>query len=544
MTAQTAAHHSQVDLAELCAPVATELWGKPNAALSKRNNLRWGKQGSRSVDARKGVWFDHEAQEGGGTIDLICREVHCDKRGALKWLEGKGMLNGRSAPPQPRLVETYDYVGENGRLLFQVCRFDNKTFLQRRPNGNGGWIWKLGDTRLVLYRLPKVRAAITANRGVVIVEGEKDVHSLEAIDMIGTCNPMGAGKWRSAYSEMLRGAAVVIIADNDACGRRHAHDVAAALHGVAADVRVIDLAQRWPGMPLKGDVTDWITKAGGTKVALWAIRNRTQQWSADQAPPKGHPSASEQGAPRFETSSGDPGVESGHRENACPGPSEPSEWPEPKPVPSGLLPVDAFNVEFLPASVGPWVCDIADRLQCPMEYVGVPEMVALGSVIGRRIGIRPQRWTDWLEVANLWGCIVGRPGTIKSPAMAEALKPLQRLEIEAQKANDQARKAHAIAAEAYKIRQEGARAKAKDQEGRGPRRCSGDGRTGRAKGSPLHRKRCHLRGPGRDRRRQSHWRAGIPRRACVAAQGARPRGERPRARLLLDRLGRPVGLHF
>jgi Protein of unknown function (DUF3987) len=449
VTANQAASQDD-EFAGLCVSVATELWGKPNPALSKRNKLRWGKQGSRSIDASKGVWFDHENGEGGGTIDLICRECHCDKRGALAWLERKGMLNGRTSRPPPRLVETYDYVDENGTLLFQVCRYEPKEFLQRRQDSNGKWIWKLAEVRRVLYRLPKVRAAIAAKRGIIIVEGEKDVHSLEAIDMVGTSNPGGAGKWLSDYSETLRGAAVAIVADNDAVGRKHAHEVAAALHGIAADVRVIDLVRYWPGMPEKCDVTDWITKAGGTKAALWEIRNRTPIWSADQAPPQGeHPFAGEQEGP-FNSGRSDQGFD------------QPAEWPEPKPLPSGLLPVDAFDTEFLPATIGPWVLDIADRLQCPMEYVGVPAMVALGSLIGRRIGIRPQRRTDWLEVPNLWGCIVGRPGTIKSPAMAEALKPLQRLEIEAQKSNDRARKAHAIAIEAHKIKTEVAQARAKE----------------------------------------------------------------------------------
>ena len=103
-------------------------------------------------------------------------------------------------------------------------------------------------------------------------------------------------------------------------------------------------------------------------------------------------------------------------------------WPEPKPVPSGLTPVAAFDMAFLPKTIAPWIADIADRMQCPPDFVAVPAMVALGAVLGRKIAIRPQRRTDWTEVPNLWGCIVGRPGAMKSPAMREALKPLQRLE--------------------------------------------------------------------------------------------------------------------
>jgi hypothetical protein len=78
-------------------------------------------------------------------------------------------------------------------------------------------------------------------------------------------------------------------------------------------------------------------------------------------------------------------------------------WPEPKPLPNGLLPVAPFDLDFLPTSIGPWVADIADRMQCPLDFVGISATVALGAVIGRKIGVRPQLHTDWIEVANLWG---------------------------------------------------------------------------------------------------------------------------------------------
>jgi putative DNA primase/helicase len=108
-----------------------------------------------------------------------------------------------------------------------------------------------------------------------------------------------------------------------------------------------------------------------------------------------------------------------------------AEWPEPKPLPDGLPSVDAFSNEFLPEKLAPWVDDISSQMQCPPEYVAIPAVIALGALIGRRIGIKPQEHTDWLEVPNLWGFIVGRPGMLKSPAMNEALRPLRALEAAA-----------------------------------------------------------------------------------------------------------------
>ena len=136
-------------------------------------------------------------------------------------------------------------------------------------------------------------------------------------------------------------------------------------------------------------------------------------------------------------------------------------WTQPKPLPSGLLKVASFDDEFLPRSIAPWVLDISERMQCPPDFLGASAMVGLSAVLGRKIGIRPQRNTDWIEVPNLWGCIIARPGAMKSPAMSQAFAPLQRLEANARKANMTAAAEYAIELEAHKLRKEEASRKAR-----------------------------------------------------------------------------------
>jgi len=140
------------------------------------------------------------------------------------------------------ITATYDYVDEQGTLLFQVVRKPGKQFLQRRPDGDGSWIWKLGDTRRVLYRLPEVIAAVTNGDTVFVVEGEKDADRLTAEGFVATCNPHGAGKWRSDYNTTLKGANVVIVADRDNPGRTHASEVATQLDGIAASIKLVEPA--------------------------------------------------------------------------------------------------------------------------------------------------------------------------------------------------------------------------------------------------------------------------------------------------------------
>lgn len=124
------------------------------------------------------------------------------------------------------------------------------------------------------------------------------------------------------------------------------------------------------------------------------------------------------------------------------------------PLPPELLPVEAFPMAALPDAFGPWVRDVAERMHCPPDFVAVPLLVAAASLIARRVGIRPQRHTDWIERGNLWALIVGRPGIMKSPAMSQALAPMTRLEARAAEEFNAQAAQHQADAMAAKLRAE------------------------------------------------------------------------------------------
>jgi 5S rRNA maturation endonuclease (ribonuclease M5) len=138
-------------------------------------------------------------------------------------------------------VATYDYTDESGQLLFQVCRKAPKAFVQRRPDGNGGWAWSTKGVRRVLYRLPKVLEAVKAGTPIYVVEGEKDVHAIEEAGGVATTCPGGAGRWRAEYAEALGDAEVIVVADADQTGREHANDIVRSLNG--NPVRVVRAAE-------------------------------------------------------------------------------------------------------------------------------------------------------------------------------------------------------------------------------------------------------------------------------------------------------------
>lgn len=106
-------------------------------------------------------------------------------------------------------------------------------------------------------------------------------------------------------------------------------------------------------------------------------------------------------------------------------------WPEPLPLPEEHETVPRLTPDMLPPSLQGCLHDIAERMQCPLEFPAVAALVALASLIGRNLAIRPKRFDDWYEVGNLWGLIIGPPGILKTPAIEAAIEPIHRLEKEA-----------------------------------------------------------------------------------------------------------------
>jgi hypothetical protein len=164
-----------------------------------------------------------------------------------------------------RVVAEYDYTDERGTLLYQVVRLDPKGFRQRKPNGKGGWTWKVGKVRRVLYRLPDV----ITTKELVIVEGEKDADTARALGFIATTSG-AAGSWTDEFSVQLCGKRVTVIGDADETGRRHAQRVARSLFGKTESLKLLEL----PGAK---DLADWVGH-GGTREALLGLVDMIPEW--------------------------------------------------------------------------------------------------------------------------------------------------------------------------------------------------------------------------------------------------------------------------
>ncbi len=256
----------------------------------------------RSKDGGTWLYRDHGTGEKGNAFGFLADILQMPKAEAAEALKGGRFIAPRTPAPvrqtpekvksavkkptvRSRIVKTYAYTDEHYHLLFEVVRFTPKRFAQRRKDPEtGAWVWGLkaggyvksanddwiipknGEPaerefpacRHVLLRLPKLIATASSGETVYLVEGEKDVETLEAFDLIATCNPMGALKWDESYTKMLRGRRVVNLRDNDEAGAKHAAMAAEALREETSFTSLL-----LPGIPTGGDVTEWFD-AGNT----------------------------------------------------------------------------------------------------------------------------------------------------------------------------------------------------------------------------------------------------------------------------------------
>ena len=158
-------------------------------------------------------------------------------------------------PQQRHISSTYDYTDESGNLLYQNVRYVPKDFRPRRPDGEGGWIWNLKNTRRVLYNLPNL-IGVRPGKPIFFTEGEKDADTLLKYGYLATTSG-SATSWCPEFAEYLTGREVVILPHNDSPGSTYANIVAHDLFKIVKSIKIVNL-------PVKHgeDVTDYFEQGG------------------------------------------------------------------------------------------------------------------------------------------------------------------------------------------------------------------------------------------------------------------------------------------
>lgn len=241
-----------------------------------------------SVNLRKGAWKCFVCGIGGGrrAFAAALKETGAGTGAAGKFRVATAAVATAQPTVKSCVVATYNYKDKGGKLIFQVVRYQPKRFRHRRPNGAGGWAWKLGKLQRVPYRLPELLAA-PSDAPVYFVEGEKDADRLASLGLVATTTAGGAKSWKltaTAAQRVLTDRTVCIFPDNDKPGQAYAVAVARTLAEVAT-VKVVEL----PGLPPGGDVSDWLDAGHTTKELLEVVAN-TPVWLPPKedltAPPK------------------------------------------------------------------------------------------------------------------------------------------------------------------------------------------------------------------------------------------------------------------
>jgi hypothetical protein len=222
----------------------------------------------KAVHITKEQFFDHVEGKGGGILQLAMFKCG-DLQAAQEFLGDYYHLTPKAQTgAQPvscryedlirkgyREVKRYLYRDLAGNVVHHVSRLEHATekkqFCQGTPDG-----WGVKGIKLIPYNL----ATITASDWVCIVEGEKSADILIERGIPATTFCGGAKKWDSSYAEVFRGKSIAVMPDNDAPGREHAEIIAAALSGVAADIKIVPTSPK-----PKGDVYNYLVDEGHTE---------------------------------------------------------------------------------------------------------------------------------------------------------------------------------------------------------------------------------------------------------------------------------------
>jgi len=259
-----------------------------------------------------------------------------------------------------------------------IVRWDRRGGKDIRPVSRRGDRWIIGGMPepRPLYALPDLAGA----KRVYVAEGEKAADAARSIGLTATTSAHGSQSTDKTDWTPLAGKQVVILPDNDLPGRSYADAVAAILAKLAppAVVKVLAL----PGLPDHGDIADWVDTHSDVDTA--ELRRQVETLADDT-----------------------PAI-------------DPADLIQPTPA---MLPWKPFPVDALPEPVCGFVAAGSKAIGCDPSYVTLPMLSALAAAIGNTRRIQLKR--GWSEPAILWTAIVGDSGTMKSPALELALRPIR-----------------------------------------------------------------------------------------------------------------------
>lgn len=311
----------------------------------------------------------------------------------------------------------WHYRDEKGQITALVARYNviegkqKKIFHQYRLCDDGQWI-EGASTPLSLYGLDTLPKPHVTQK-VYIFEGEKCTTAAHHFGLSALTSMMGSGQAKDAdWAILARFRHVcefVLIPDNDDPGHKYMEAVAQEIQKACPSAKLT--VCKLPVEEKGDDFVDWIQ----------AHSKCPPEWDGFLPIDEPH---SEFLKVAFEDHVNKNSVDvAKYFEEKVDGP--PTFNGPPEPIKESLSEVLHCPTLTLPKELADWIQGNAKQMQIAEDYFVASLLVYIGSLIGRKRGLRLRAGTSWIEFANLWGMVVGRPAMMKSPAMKAVLGPLE-----------------------------------------------------------------------------------------------------------------------
>ena len=311
------------------------------------------------------------------------------------------LTNGQAKlAKQVRVQQSYDYTDKNGKPLYQVRRYSDKSFSQHKTDGHSGWMNKLYDARKVLYQLPQLANA-SSESFIYICEGEKDVDRLIGEGLFATTNSGGASNWGKTDSTPLHDHHIILLEDNDLAGRKRVGNLAVKIIDVVKSARILAL----PDLPKDGgDVSDWLN-AGNDVEDLDSLAVNTPLW--------------------------EPSLDKIATDIVC----QNRLW-------------QSFPVDELPTPLRDFVTEGAKATGVDEAMYALPVLCSVASAIGSTRRLRIKR--NWNVPAILWGVVIAKSGSNKTAPFNDATRPMHKQDSQSIKEYEKVLAEHEVVETRYK----------------------------------------------------------------------------------------------
>lgn len=160
-------------------------------------------------------------------------------------------------------LRTHEYTSKDGNKIARktIYRKSNgsKTAIWHRYEGNT-LVKGLNGLKMPLYHIGNLT---DKSKPIFLVEGEKDVETLESMEFISTTSPNGAGShWKKEFNNDLKGFDIIILADNDEIGLKYATEIANNILKIARSVKLVPSQKLYEPLKQKGDISDIAEEIG------------------------------------------------------------------------------------------------------------------------------------------------------------------------------------------------------------------------------------------------------------------------------------------